>query len=99
MHVHKHTYYRHTYECVHTCMHTCMGVSLYIEIYLVHWAYRIEDTNALDVDEYYYLFNSPMVRTHLQQTLWEKTLITIKYQRGLQGGLCNNKNSHKHKYQ
>ena len=29
----------------------------------MHWAHGIEDTNTLDVDEYYYLFSSPTVRT------------------------------------
>ena len=37
------------------------------ETYLVHWAHRIEDTNTLDFDQYYYLFNSPTVGTQLQQ--------------------------------
>ena len=41
-------------------------VSLYIEIYLMHWAHGTDDTYTLDVDEYYYLFNSTTVRTQLQ---------------------------------
>ena len=32
------------------------------------------DTNTPDVDEYYYLFNSPMVRTQLQQNFIGKDL-------------------------
>ena len=41
-------------------------ISLYIEIYLMHWTHGIEDTNTLDVGEYYHLFDSPIVRTQLQ---------------------------------
>ena len=44
----------------------CGFVSLYIETYLMHWAHGIEDANTLDVDEYYHLFDSPIVRTQLQ---------------------------------
>ena len=51
----------------------CHGfVSLYIEIYLVHWAHRIEGTNTLNVDVYYHLFNSPIVRTQLQRNFRER---------------------------
>ena len=32
----------------------------------MHWAHGIEDTNTLDVDEYYHLFDSPIMRTQLQ---------------------------------
>ena len=43
----------------------CRGgfVFFYMEIYLVHSAHGIEDINTLDVDKYYYLFNSSTVRT------------------------------------
>ena len=33
------------------------------------WAHGIEDTSTLDIDEYYHLFNSPIVRTWLQKIL------------------------------
>ena len=33
-----------------------------VEAYFMHWAHGIEDINALDVVEYYYLFNSLAVR-------------------------------------
>ena len=33
----------------------------------MHWAHRIEDTNTLDVVEYYHLLNSFTVRAQLQQ--------------------------------
>ena len=35
----------------------------YMGTYLMHWVHRIEDTDALDIVGYYYLFNSPKVRT------------------------------------
>ena len=57
------------------CTNLCYGfVSLYVEIYLMHWVHRIEDTNTLDVDEYYHLFNSPIVRTQLQKYLDKKDI-------------------------
>ena len=54
-------------------------VSLHMETYLMHWAHRIEDTNTLDVDEYYHLFDSPIVRTQLKykwvfETILRRTL-------------------------
>ena len=39
----------------------------YMETYLMHWAHGTEDTNNLDADEYYHLFDSFAVRTQLQQ--------------------------------
>ena len=47
----------------------CCGhfISFYKETCLVHWAHRIEDTGALDVDEFYYLFIYLSVRTQYNQ--------------------------------
>ena len=39
-------------------------VSFYTETWFIHWDHRIKDTNTLDVDEYYYLLNSFVVRFH-----------------------------------
>ena len=44
------------------CQFVTVFVSFYMETYLMHWTHRIDDTNTLDVDGYYYSFNSPMVR-------------------------------------
>ena len=38
----------------------------------MQWAHGIEDTYGFDVDGYYYLFNSPIVRTQLQQNFMGK---------------------------
>ena len=65
-------------------------VSFYVETYLMHWAQRIEDTGALDVDVYYYLFIYLAVRTQYNQ----KDL-----QEDHHRGLHNNNNNHKYKYQ
>ena len=49
----------------------CYGfVTLYI--YFMHWAHGIEDTNTLDVDVYYHLFNSPIMRIQLQKNIRER---------------------------
>ena len=42
---------------------------------LAHWAYRIEDTDVLDVVGYYYLFNSLAVRIQYNQRGYLKCVV------------------------
>ena len=52
-----------------TILFVMWGLSIFlsVETWLVHWAHRIEDTNAFDVVRYYYLFSFVVVRIQYKQ--------------------------------